>query len=64
MFGPCVFSEQILVARANGWMVYYGFVVIQNEPHQDVPHWYLGYFELKATKTLWTEDKLLLCPLP
>ena len=64
VFGPCVFSEQILVAYANGQMVYYGFVAIQNEPPQDVPHWYLDYFGLKATKALQTEEKLLPHPLP
>ena len=38
--------------------VWYHFVVVQNESAQDV-----YYFELKVTKTLWTQEKLLL-PLP
>lgn len=36
-----------------------GFVGLQNESSQDVPLWYVHCFELQATKTLWTEEKLL-----
>lgn len=35
-------------------------VGIQNEPPQDVPQWYMAYFEKKANKTLQVQKKLLL----
>lgn len=31
----------------------------QNRPRQDVPHWHVDYFEVKAIETLQPKEKLL-----
>lgn len=34
-------------------------VGVQKDTPQDVTQWYVDYFELKATQTLWAQEKLL-----
>lgn len=41
-------------------IICYNIVGIQNESPQDVSLWYADDFELKATNTLWAQEKFLL----
>lgn len=35
---------------------------IKNKPLHNVSLWYMDYFELKAIKTMWAQEKFLLLP--
>lgn len=41
-------------------VVYIYAIGFQNQSPQDVPLWYMNYFELKETETLGAQEKLLL----
>lgn len=35
---------------------------VQNEPHQNVPFWHVGYFELKKIRALKIQEELFTSP--